>query len=577
MSNELRFIKYLIVVIMWSGVYAHDDHDRHGVSCSPISVDVKMTSQLAARAIRRSGLKGRTNHHNVERRNKKGTKKQRFALVKQAKAEHWLDDTKKYKTFRTPPAQTVGFNFTAATIANVQDGLIIPPNPSGAVGPTQYILMSYNVIRSFDKTTGLPDGVLEIDAASFFGVSANDVRIEYDPFIERWIMSCEGTNDTTGQVADLVLAVSHDSVIGSCTLWDFYTFSNAFIIPQLRPLGTGDLDYQQLALDQNAVYISADTFDQLGTFRGTSLLVIKKSSLVAGPIVAKVFHGIVPGSDPNLAEFSPPADNFDANPTFGYLIHTSNDVFPSGNTYNKLYLYRVLNPESSNPSLGNLVTITVPVYTDAANAPYKGNLFGSAAFLQTSGSILSAPHVRNHQLFVCQNLQVDRTGVANPHGNRVGVRWYQFDMTGDATGQGLGVETENTVPVLIQHGTLFDSTVTSAPKFYYIPSMMTNQNGDMVIGCTVSGDQDYPNALYTGRKAADALGTLRTPVLVTSSTNSYNFGPFVDPANGNIGQRWGDLSSVSLDPSNNLDMWSTQEFAAVQNGWGVQVTQLLPA
>ena len=106
---------------------------------------------------------------------------------------------------------------------------------------------------------------------------------------------------------------------------------------------------------------------------------------------------------------------------------------------------------------------------------------------------------------------------------------------------------------------------------------MTNKNGDMVIACTVSGAQDYPNAVYTGRKATDPQNTLRSPVLVTNSMFSYNFGPFVDPTNGNIGQRWGDLSSVSLDPKNDLTMWSTQEFAAVQNGWGIQVTQLLPA
>jgi hypothetical protein len=51
----------------------------------------------------------------------------------------------------------------------------------------------------------------------------------------------------------------------------------------------------------------------------------------------------------------------------------------------------------------------------------------------------------------------------------------------------------------------------------------------------------------------------------------------MDTSNANIGQRWGDLSSLCPDPINDLDIWATQEFAAVQNGWGVQATKLTPA
>ena len=42
--------------------------------------------------------------------------------------------------------------------------------PSGWVGPQQYIVTTYGIMRSFDKTTGLPDGVLDIDAFNFFGM-----------------------------------------------------------------------------------------------------------------------------------------------------------------------------------------------------------------------------------------------------------------------------------------------------------------------------------------------------------------------------------------------------------------------
>jgi len=475
------------------------------------------------------------------------------------------------KALRSSPAQTIGLNFTAATVANVLDPFVIPPNLNGWVGPQQYVLMTYNIIRSFNKNTGIADGVLNIDAASFFGVSANDVRIDYDRFSQRWFMSCEGINESTGQIATIILAVSNSSVLTNNTVWSLYTFTNAQVIPQIRPLGSGDLDYQQLAIDSNAVYISVDTFDKNGNFAGSSVLVIQKNSLGSSNLVCKVFSGLL-----KTSTFIAPADNFDVNSSFGYLINALNNQYPSSQTYNQLYFYRINNPGTTNPSLGPLLSIPVPLYTDAANAPYAGNLFGSKAYLQTSSCALYASHVRNHQLFTVHNIQVNKSGISNTSGDRVGVRWYQFDLTGDATGQARGTESSATVPALVQSGTLFDTAMTN-PKYYFNPSIMINKNGDMVIACTVSGLTSYPNVIYAGRKSSDPKGTLRTPASITNASNSYNFGPFVDPSNANIGQRWGDLSSLCPDPTNDLDIWATQEFAAIQNGWGIRVTQLKPA
>ena len=104
---------------------------------------------------------------------------------------------------------------------------------------------------------------------------------------------------------------------------------------------------------------------------------------------------------------------------------------------------------------------------------------------------------------------------------------------------------------------------------------MTNKNGDLIIEGTVSGNNDFTNVFFAGRKATDPLGTLRDPVLATNNTsNPFNNGAFSTA--GNEGQRWGDFSSLAPDPSNDLAIWSTGEWAAIENGWGIQATQLLP-
>src|SRR5205823_219936 len=48
-------------------------------------------------------------------------------------------------------------NFTAVTF---EESRFVPPDSMGAVGPTQYIALVNGRIKSFNKSTGLPDGVL---------------------------------------------------------------------------------------------------------------------------------------------------------------------------------------------------------------------------------------------------------------------------------------------------------------------------------------------------------------------------------------------------------------------------------
>ena len=58
----------------------------------------------------------------------------------------------------------------------------------------------------------------------------------------------------------------------------------------------------------------------------------------------------------------------------------------------------------------------------------------------------------------------------------------------------------------------------------------------------------------------------------TSSTTAYN--PPSDNG-GSSGRRWGDYSFVSVDPDDDMTMWTIQEFCSSSNIWGVRVVKLL--
>ena len=92
---------------------------------------------------------------------------------------------------------TIGLNFPALTTSNARSLFASPQNPTGDVGPKQYIMQCYLSIKTFDKATGKADGVMDIDSAAFFGIpgGVGDVRLLYDRFSKRWFSSGESFNN----------------------------------------------------------------------------------------------------------------------------------------------------------------------------------------------------------------------------------------------------------------------------------------------------------------------------------------------------------------------------------------------
>jgi hypothetical protein len=116
--------------------------------------------------------------------------------------------------------QTVGTTFTGATLADTANSF--PPDPMGAVGPTQFIVACNGRIRSFNKTTGVADGALNLDMDVFFtsvmstasGTFTADPRIRYDRLSGRWFVTIIDVPAGTGVTPNRVLiAVSSGSTI----------------------------------------------------------------------------------------------------------------------------------------------------------------------------------------------------------------------------------------------------------------------------------------------------------------------------------------------------------------------------
>jgi hypothetical protein len=105
--------------------------------------------------------------------------------------------------------QTVGTQFDGAT--GPADTGAFPPDTMGAVGPTQFFVFLNGRLRTFNKITGVADGVLDVDSNVFFSpvmtpagagtaTFTSNPQVRYDRLSARWflVMIDATVNTSTG-------------------------------------------------------------------------------------------------------------------------------------------------------------------------------------------------------------------------------------------------------------------------------------------------------------------------------------------------------------------------------------------
>jgi hypothetical protein len=150
--------------------------------------------------------------------------------------------------------------------------------------------------------------------------------------------------------------------------------------------------------------------------------------------------------------------------------------------------------------------------------------------------------IRNGSLWTCHVIGLNGTNGVY-HGNETGtnmdrsaVQWIKCGV--DAQGGSLSYAA---------HGRVYDTASTNA-YYYYVPSVMVNCAGDIVLGFSGSSAANYIGAFYTWRLANGA--TLGKPRLIRDGTTAFN---------GTT--QWCDYSATTLDPTDDWSFWAVQEYA----------------
>lgn len=480
-----------------------------------------------------------------------------------------------------PPPQTVDLTFIGGDSGTLPQYVGTPPDTMGIALPNQFLVGLNSGFVSFDKQGNRdnvidfePQTICNLDGDMSILVDQSDPNLRYVKADDRvYIINLNNDGNGSGLNNGFTIAVSDSGILSPSTKWTTLTVFDNTVLPDANGCpGDQDLfwDYPSLGIDDHAIYTSADMFDVNGNYLTTSLFVIQKSSLLTdGPVNITVFRDVVGFiGQPDLRESGSVitgVTNFDSNPEFGYYIA------PDPFLFGKLNLYRVINPGTRTPTLSTAIDINV-MATSADplhGVPWQGNLYGDLGTLESNDDRMMTPIIRNNQLYVVHEIIVDQTGVGTVSGDRYAERWYQLDVTGDTTGNGGGTETVSTVPSLIQGGTWFDNLTPAGqgPLNFTFGSIMVNARGDLVIGATVSGDNLSASCAFAGRLASDPKGSLRVGANTAGNVYALGAGSYTRllgqgaPAQfgAAVQQRWGDYSMTSLDPEDDMTIWTIQE------------------
>jgi hypothetical protein len=125
-------------------------------------------------------------------------------------------------------------------------------------------------------------------------------------------------------------------------------------------------------------------------------------------------------------------------------------------------------------------------------------------------------------------------------GSSVGLRWYEL-------------RNPNGNPTIFQQGTYAPDSA-----YRWMGSIAMDHAGNIGLGYSVSSSTTHPGIRYTGRLAGDALGTMTQGEGTVISGGGSQTGSL---------HRWGDYTSMSVDPSDDCTFWYTDEYVAANGSF----------
>ena len=396
------------------------------------------------------------------------------------------------------------------------------PDTNGAVGPKHLMIVQNDGVRiqHRDGTEVATVSPITFWSAVVSGGSAFDPRVLYDPNGDRWlVVASHGRRKSS-----LLVAVSK----ASDPTGDW--------IQHAVDVDAGDkywLDYPRLAFNQKWIVVQASHEPNAAVPSQAVFYAFDKADLYAGGAGKHSKLAL----DYNKYGHAAPAITYDRDLDDVYLVRE--------NGYNTLSIF-VLKGDIGSETIADVVDVKAP--ESWLSAPPAGTFLnfapqkGTEKTISPNDSKIHNVVYRNGHLWCTHTVFLPATFPST----RCSIQWWQLSPTGK----------------IAQFGRIDDPT---GHFFFAYPTIAVNSKSDVLVGYTRFAKDQFASANYSFRRATDPVNTMRADTLFKDGE-----GPYVRFATGR--NRWGDYSNTVVDPNNDLDMWTIQQYAAKPVGesgrWG---------
>ena len=408
-----------------------------------------------------------------------------------------------------------------------------PPDTEGDVGPHHYIQIINGaggaVFVIYDKTGVVLSGPTSLDSLGTLDCAngLGDPIVLYDRFADRWLLS---EFSTEGSKLCVYISSTPDP------LGEWYHY--AFTAPEFP-------DYPKYAVWPDAYYLSTNEWSP-------AVYALDRNQMLSGK--PATFQRFAP---PSLAGFGfqafTPSDLDGSTPppagSPNYFVrHRDDEVHNSGYNnpgvdYLEIWEFSVDFSTPAKPSFSGPQIIPI--------AEFDSDLCGLDSFecVPMPGTDTTLDPLREVVMWRLQyrNFGSHETLVGNlatdvDDTDHAGIRWFELRRSGGGAWS------------LFQQGTY-------APDEHgrWMGSIAMDGSGNIALGYSVSSSTVYPSVRYAGRLSGDPLGTLpqgEIEIVGGSGSNSSN--------------RWGDYSSMHVDPADDCTFWYTNMYSPGSN-WSTRI------
>ncbi|MBX3299567.1 MAG: carboxypeptidase regulatory-like domain-containing protein [Acidobacteria bacterium] len=408
--------------------------------------------------------------------------------------------------------------------------LIMPPDMNGDVGPAHYVQTVNALWRVYYKS-GTP-ATAPLKFSQLFAPlgtacsQRNDglPNVLYDPLADRWLIS-QYCYDFPPFRQMIAVSKTGDPA-GEYFVWEF-------VMPNIRIP-----DFPKFGVWTDGYYMSTEEF--VGAdYGGAGVFAFDRTRMLAGePSPSFVYFNVSTDSVQRRRNFIPTDLDGLRPPPQGapnYFVSYTADEYGDAADALRIFEFRA---DFGSPAASSFAERPESPIAVASFDPTSND--GRTDIAQPPpGDFLDANSDRINPRAAYRNLgsaesivlnQTVRTGSA-PY--RAGVRLSQLVRQG--TGQFAVAE---------------NTTVGDAVSSRWIGSAAQDHQGDIAVAYNYVSDEKRPAVRYAGRLANEPQGMIRTEASLVEGTG-------VQKA---FGWRWGDYSSLSVDPVDDCTFWATGEY-----------------